>query len=192
MDVSITSDVLGGNEYELQQLQQRSIKTVVDLGANIGTFSMEMHRMFPSAKIIAYEPHPENCFMFRINAPFATLIQKAASGARGVAHLEDTMNHVGLRLVKKGGIEVETEKLDDILTDMQTVDLLKIDIEGSEYELLNNTSSHTFNKIRTILMEVHDFGLVPDHLSWAEHMLSSHGFRTSWIIGGTSVIYGEK
>lgn len=192
MDVSITSDVLGSNEYELKQLQQRNIETVVDLGANIGTFSMEMHRMFPLAKILAYEPHPENCFMFRINAPFATLVQKAVSGARGTAHLEDTVNHVGLRLIEKGGIEVETEKLDDILKDIQKVDLLKIDIEGSEYETLNNTSSHTFNKIQAIIMEVHDFGLVPNHMTWAEDILSKHGFKTSWIIGGTSVIHGEK
>lgn len=192
MDVSITSDVLGSNEYELKQLQQRNIHTVIDLGANIGTFSMEMHRMFPSAEIIAYEPHPGNCSMFRINAPFATLIQKAVSGTKGVVHLEDTTNYVGLRLIGEGGIEVETEKLDDVLKDVQTVDLLKIDIEGSEYDTLNKTSTDTFNKIRTIIMEVHDFGLVPSHIAWAENILSKNGFKTSWIIGGTSVIYGEK
>ena len=192
MDVSITTDVLGHNEYELKQLQGRDIHTVVDLGANIGTFSMEMHRLFPSAKIVAYEPHPENCYMFRINAPYATLIEKAISGTKGVARLEDTMNSVGLRLVEEGGIEVETETLDNALKNMSTVDILKIDIEGSEYEVLDKTCPKIFEKISTIIMEIHPFGLVPNHVAWAENMLLKHGFKISWIIDGTSVIYGEK
>lgn len=191
MDINIASDVLGNNEYELEQLRLPDNATVLDLGGNIGTFAMEMHRMFPSARIISYEPHPGNCYMFRINAPFATLVQKAVSGKTGTVHLEDNTNYVGLRLTDKGGIEAKAESLDDILKDFDTVDLLKMDIEGSEFEVLDNTSSASFNKIRTILMEVHDFTPGFNHAAWAENMLTKNGFKVSWIIPA-SVIYGEK
>ncbi len=190
MDVNIVRDVLGGNEYELEQLHLPHDAEIVDLGGNIGTFAMEMHRMFPSARIISYEPHPGNCTMFRMNAPFAILVQKAASGKTGVVHLEDTSNFVGLRVIENGGISVEAESLDDILKNYTVVDLLKIDIEGSEYEVLNNTSPATLKKIRRIIMETHS---VPgfDDIAWAEDMLSKNGFHISWI-DKLGIIYGER
>lgn len=190
MDVNIASDVLGGNEYELEQLHLSLNAEVVDLGGNIGTFAMEMHRMFPSAHITSYEPHPANCIMFRLNAPFATLVQKAAFGKTGTVQLEDTQNFVGLRVVATGGISVEAESLDDILKKYTVVDLLKIDIEGSEYELLNHASSSTFNKIQRIVMETHDVPGFND-LEWAQNILSKNGFKTSWI-DKLGIIYGEK
>ncbi len=190
MDVNITSDVLGGNEYEMEQLHLPLNAEIVDLGGNIGTFAMEMHRMFPSARIISYEPHPANCVMFRLNAPFATLVQKAASDRTGVVQLEDTSNFVGLRVIENGGITVEAESLDDILKKYTIVDLLKIDIEGSEYDVLNNTSPATFKKIQRIIMETHD---VPgfDDLEWAENILFKNDFKISWI-DKLGIIYGEK
>jgi len=190
MDVNIASDVLGGNEYELDQLQLPPHAKIVDLGGNIGTFAMEMHRMFPTASITSYEPHPANCVMFRMNAPFAALIQKAATGKTGTARLEDSTNYVGLHIIKEGGIVVETESLDDILKKYDTADLLKIDIEGSEYDLLNHASTATFNKIQRVIMETHDVSGFDD-LEWAESILTKNDFKTSWI-DPLGVIYGEK
>lgn len=190
MDVNIATDVLGGNEYELEQLHLPPNATIIDLGGNIGTFAMEMHRLFPTAHTTSYEPYPANCIMFRINAPFATLVQKAATGRTGTVHLEDSVKYSSLQVIKEGGIVVESESLDDILKTYDIVDLLKIDIEGSEYDLLDQASPETFNKIQRIIMETHD---VPgfDDLKWAENILSKHGFKTSWI-DRFGIIYGEK
>lgn len=190
MDVNIVSDVLGGNEYSLEQLQLPPHAVIVDLGGNIGTFAMEMQRMFPTAHITSYEPHPGNCSMFSMNAPKAKLIQKAASGKTGVVHLENNSNYVGLQVIDKGGIEVAAESLDDILKDFKKVDLLKIDIEGSEYPVLNNASEATLAKVDRILMETHD---IPgfDDLRWAENILTKHKFKFSWI-DRMGIIYGEK
>jgi len=192
MDTNIVRDVLSGfGEYSLDKwvhLPQDAV--VFDLGGNIGTFSLEIHRLFPTARITAYEPHPDNCKMFKINAPFATLIQKAATEKTGTVHLENSANFVGLQVIKEGGIVVESMSLDDILKDVSNVDLLKIDIEGSEYGFLNHASPATFDKIQRIIMETHD---VPgfDDLAWAETILATHGFKTSWI-DPSGVIYGWK
>lgn len=190
MDVNIVRDVLGGDEYDLESLRLPPDAVVVDLGGNIGTFAMEVRRVYPTAKVISYEPHPENCKMFRTNAPFATLISKAAAGKTGVVQLEDNENFVGLRVIEKGGITVGSESLDDILKDISHVDLLKIDIEGSEYALLNAASPKTLEKVQRILMETHD---VPgfDDLLWAETIFRQNGFKHSWI-DPLGIIYGKR
>ncbi|MCX6787408.1 MAG: FkbM family methyltransferase [Candidatus Kaiserbacteria bacterium] len=192
MDTNIVRDVLSGSgEYSLEKWVRLPPEAVVfDLGGNIGTFSIALHHLFPTVHITAYEPHPNNCKMFRINAPFATLIQKAATEKTGTVHFEDNANFVGLQVIQQGGIVIESQSLDDILKDILNVDLLKIDIEGSEYGLLNAASPHTFAKIRRIIIETHD---VPgfDDLAWAETILATHGFRTSWI-DPSGVIYGWK
>lgn len=192
MDTNIVRDVLSGaGEYSLDtwiHLPEGAV--VFDLGGNIGTFSLEIRRLCPTAHITAYEPHPDNCTMFKINAPFATLIQKAATEKTGTVRLEDSANFVGLQVVSSGGIEVGSMSLDDILKDVEKVDLLKIDIEGSEYSLLNAASPETLAKVQRIIIETHD---VPgfDDLAWAETILTTHGFKTAWI-DPSGVIYGEK
>ena len=190
MDLNIVRDVLGSEEYQLDYIRLPENAVVVDLGGNIGTFSMEIHRQFPTAQLIAYDPFPSNVAMFKLNAPFATVVLKAAGAKTGTLRFEDGNNFVGLRVIKQGGIEVEAISLDDIIKNFDRVDLLKVDIEGSEYDVLNAASVETFSKIQHIIMETHD---VPgfDDLGWAENMLQKHGFQTRWI-DPSGIIYGEK
>ena len=189
-DYTIVRDVLGKNEYELDYLSLPENATVLDLGGNIGAFSMEIHRQFPTARIIAYEPHPANAKMFRMNAPYATLVDKAVSRSTGTIRFEDGVDFAGLKIAEEGGIAVESISLDDIVRGLERVDLLKMDIEGSEYEVLAAASPETFIKIKRILLETHDRPGFDD-LAWAEHILSAHDFRTKWI-DPQGVVYGEK
>jgi FkbM family methyltransferase len=190
MDLNIVRDVLGSEEYQLDYITLPDNAVVIDLGGNIGTFSMEIHRQFPTAQLIAYEPFPSNVEMFKLNAPFATVIQKAAGAKTGTVRFESGNNFVGLRVIKQGGIEVASVSLDEITKDFERVDLLKIDIEGSEYDVLNAASSQTFNKIQHIIMETHDMPGFDD-LAWAENILRKNGFKTRWI-DPSGIIYGEK
>ncbi len=190
IDVNILADVLGNREYPLERMHLPEDAVVFDLGGNIGTFALEVRRVCPKARITAYEPHPGNCAMYALNAPFAKLVPRAAAGRTGWAFIEDGRNFVGLRLVPDGGLPVKAESLDDILKGAHRVDLLKIDIEGSEYELMENVSAASLRKVRRIIMEMHD---VPgfDDLSWAGDMLHKHEFKTNWI-DPLGVIYGER
>lgn len=189
-DTNIVRDILWGNEYALQKMSLPQHSVVFDLGANIGTFCIEIRHILPSAQITAYEPHPDNFRMLKMNAPFATLVQKAVTGKTETVHLENSDNFYGLQVIPKGGILVESLSLDDILKDVAKVDLLKIDIEGSEYDLLNAAAPQTFAKVQRIIMETHD---IPgfDDVKWAETILAENGLKTSWI-DSLKVIYGEK
>ena len=53
--------------------------------------------------------------------------------------------------------DAEFITLDDVLGDfgLDSIDLLKLDIEGAEFPLVMGTSSHTFRKIHRITMEYH-------------------------------------
>lgn len=189
IDMTTVRHILWDDEYKLEKLSLPKNAVVFDIGANIGTFCIGIRHICPTAQITAYEPNPNNFRMLRMNAPFAALLQKAATGKTGTVYIEDNRNFVGLEVTGQGGIPVESLSLDDILRDVQNVDLLKIDIEGSEYDLLNASSSQTFSKIQRIVMELH---IVPDFddAAWGESLLKKHGFVTSWL--GQSVIYGEK
>lgn len=191
IDVTTVRHILRDDEYAIWKLSLPEHAVVFDIGANIGTFCIGIHHRFPSARITAYEPHPDNFRMLSMNAPFATLIQKAATEKTGTVHLEDSTNDfVQLQVVSSGGIKVASQSLDDILKEVPRVDLLKIDIEGSEYGLLNAASPETLAKVQRIVMELH---MVPnfDEVAWAESLLKTNGFKISWIQPHT-VIYGSK
>lgn len=89
----------------------------------------------------------------------------------GFAHIDDRPGIPSqFRTILNTGIEVPTFGLEQMLDrcDWGTADLLKIDIEGSEYETLLAATPNTLSRIRRIAMEYHpradNQGLVPDHL----------------------------
>ena len=191
IDMATVQHILWDDEYALEKLSLPKRAVVFDLGANIGTFCIGIRHICPTAHITAYEPHPDNFKMLALNAPFATLIQKAATKKTGIVHLEDSnKDFVQLQVVPQGGIPVESISLNDMLKNVPNVDLLKIDIEGSEYGLLNAASPETLAKVQRIIMELH---IVPDfdEIAWAESFFKKQGFTTSWVTPNV-VIYGEK
>lgn len=175
------------NEYHLEQITLPENPIVVDLGANIGMFSLDLKQRFPTAQITSYEPLPETFEILKLNAPFATLVQKAATGSTGTVQFSNVGAPTGLHVIEEGGITVETESLDDILKNFEKVDLLKIDIEGSEFDLLEKASPQTLAKVQRIIMEIHP----PHSLEWGENFLKKNGFKTSWI-DPEELIYAER
>src|SRR5947207_3356176 len=70
------AEVLAG-EYESGHFGEGL--TVVDLGANVGAFSVWASRRWPGSTIHAYEPHPDT---------FAMLVRNVAGLANVVCHQE--------------------------------------------------------------------------------------------------------
>ena len=63
-DIGTSQAVITGDEYGLQPFLnsplRHEVRTVVDIGANIGAFTLAARRMFPNARVIAIEPDPDN------------------------------------------------------------------------------------------------------------------------------------
>jgi FkbM family methyltransferase len=76
---------------------------------------------------------------------------------------------------------VQTISLDDFIIEhnIENIDFMKVDCEGSEYEIFINASIMNLKKIKVISMELHDMrhcGL--DHWEMIAHLESS-GFKTN-------------
>jgi FkbM family methyltransferase len=140
--------------------------TVIDLGGNIGTFSLLAAVNHPRAVIHAYEPGPPNYRLFEMNrlanpalAERIHLCKEAVGGQTRVANwFFDAENPGGSGLNNNHGssFQVQIRAWADVLRTIPgTIALAKIDIEGAEFELLQNSPHDVWDKINAISLELH-------------------------------------
>ncbi|MBI2822200.1 MAG: FkbM family methyltransferase [Acidobacteria bacterium] len=163
---------------------------VIDIGAHIGCFSLWVASK--GAQVLAFEPFPENFAALQRNLQLNRITrvqpyQMAVSDRRGVRRLvlPDNAAHTGRYSFHPGRgartVEVSCVSLDDIISEHQLtrIDVLKIDCQGSEYEILYHTSPGTLAKTRSIVMECE---LFEEPLNWSlacmQRYLEDHGFET--------------
>ena len=165
-----------GHTFDQNKINSESL--VLDLGANRGVFSKGLLDKF-GCTVIAYEPSHLLCenelkelnnkyerFTFHPNAIWSekkTLVLSDFSdkegGISGVAnsiipHKSDTRKDG--RYIRDR-YEVECISLDTVLSPHDKVDLLKIDIEGSEIEVLTKISEDNIRKCDQVCVEFHLF-----------------------------------
>lgn len=58
-------EIFHDKSYDVAALPDNAV--VVDAGANIGLFSLWLKSRLPRARVLAFEPAPDNCIMFRRN-----------------------------------------------------------------------------------------------------------------------------
>lgn len=140
---------------------------VVDLGANVGLFSLMCAHAHSAATVRAYEPAPPNCDQFRANISLneslkerVTLCQAAVGPETGRIRLcyEESAPASANVFASTGKLfNVEVVSFKDVLSEISgRVDLLKIDIEGAEYELLRGADRELWTRIDAVALELHD------------------------------------
>ncbi len=139
------------NLDELDFLRQHTAAggVFVDVGANVGTFSLVMARhVGPQGTVIAIEPHPTTFARLSFNsaasgAKQVRLVQAAAGESDGELMIETDGGNLGASHVVTGAasaeaIKVPSLRLTRILDEAHVakVDALKIDVEGFEDRVL--------------------------------------------------------
>jgi len=132
--------------------------TVIDIGAHIGTFAV-LARSY-GANITAYEPEPDNFKMLKGNLKLNNIRAKISKKAVSNTDKDDKLwidnknvgGHSFIKGSKKDFIDVKCISLKTILDSIKKCDLLKLDCEGSEYEILINSD---LSKVSKISMEYH-------------------------------------
>jgi FkbM family methyltransferase len=149
-------------------------KLLIDLGANEGFYSIRMKLRNPELRIIAVEPLPANYQLLLENIrnnsfTGITAINQAITDINGTIELEtyphvgtmasrniNTMEQFWMKPDQVETIEVASQTLKRLFEtcDIDTVDLLKMDVEGSELDILSG-SLHILEKVRKIVIEWH-------------------------------------
>jgi FkbM family methyltransferase len=108
---------------------------ILDLGANVGYFTVFASCRFPGSRLVAFEPDHANAELMRrtmqANGLSCELVEAAATTKDG--EVPFAAGGFTLSRIEAGG---EPVRALDVLPRLAEVDLAKIDIEGGEWELL--------------------------------------------------------
>ncbi len=172
---------------------------VIDLGANIGHSAAWFSARWPGARVVCVEPDPDNLAVLRDAAARSggawEVVAAAAAASDGTVELSPggfSMAHV----VASGGTRVPAVDA-FALCDRERPDLLKIDIEGSEWELLRDARLPAL-AARTVALEIHPRGAGPDPPGTAAERLLAAGFaveRVAFVHGaapGTGMLWAWR
>lgn len=114
--------------------------TIIDIGANLGAFSIWASHRWPSSMILAYEPHPETFKKLKENvAGYPRVIcHEYGIGNPGVRPLYNGINNCGEASLYSNDMSAGTGQHVTICSpkDLQQADIIKIDAEGAEPEIL--------------------------------------------------------
>jgi FkbM family methyltransferase len=165
-------------------------RRILDLGANIGMFGAFAVARWPAAELVAYEPDPANAAVHEraiaANGLVARwrLVQAAAGAHDGEVRFaagHGASSH--LAEVAGAGAAAETiaVQMGDVLEQLGTADLVKIDIEGGEWEILLDARFAT-SPPRVLVLEYHAAGCPTDDPRGAAlEALRAAGMRTQLL-----------
>ncbi|MCS5489028.1 FkbM family methyltransferase [Algoriphagus limi] len=140
-------------------------KIIIDAGANVGYSPIWFKLMFPTSNVLAIEPEGKNFKILERNISGIPDIKALKNGLwyeeTSLSISNPSSDSWGFRLNttnSKGGNKIESITIPDLITkySINQIDLLKIDIEGAEYELFKYKAETWLPYVRMIMLEVHD------------------------------------
>jgi len=124
-------------------VMRNRVTSMLDVGANIGGYSVVLGRKI---RVVAMEPMPDTCAMLNLNVRLNRVDVRALRAAAydkscPIVKLRRSPSHSGGDFVSpEGNIEAPAYTLDDVWDKYGPFDLVKIDVEGSEVEVLEGLS----------------------------------------------------
>jgi len=159
IDQDVYNNVFISKEHDIDFINPRII---INAGAHIGLVSVFFANKYPAATIIAIEPEPSNFKMLLMNTASYTNIKPIQAGLwNRKTHLfiqDSDVKSWGFRVSESpSGIGIPALGVEDIMSDfgVKEIDVLKIDIEGSELEVLNHHNSW-IDAVKNLIIELHD------------------------------------
>ena len=119
----------------------------IDVGANIGAFTfMAATIVGPAGQVHAFEPLPHLCAQMQKSkesneALNVHIHNQGCAADSGVITLRTNPKNIGGSSAINGteadtAVDVDVVKLDDAVAEINRIDVIKIDVEGHEYEVL--------------------------------------------------------
>ncbi len=162
-DIETFAQIFVYNEYHVDFVDNP--KVIIDGGANIGLFTVFIKNRFPESKVICIEPDSENFEWLKKNV---SSYKDVFCENRGLWKTEINLKVYDKLNMGKWGLVVEetTEEgnvkglsINSIINkySIDKIDILKLDIEGSEKNLFSGEYLEWLSKTRMVIIELHDF-----------------------------------
>jgi FkbM family methyltransferase len=157
-------EVFAFGEYDFPMIRWEVVRSVIDCGAHIGSFTLWASRK-SSSQIVSVEPNPHASGLLKKNVavlgPRVSIVNSAMAAAGGQRKMYDR-GFPGLSsLLNRGasteGFEVSAITLEDVINlgGPDGVDLLKMDVEGAEQEIFEATPVAALRRIKMAIVECH-------------------------------------
>jgi FkbM family methyltransferase len=199
-DIHVFKQVCVFNQYQIKPGQVENVETVVDLGANIGLSALYFKQKYPNATVIAVEPEKKNYDVMVKNVAGLSnvhCLQNAIwSTNRNLGIHETSYGEYGFVVNDEKDNEIESVKavtMDDIIANyhLAKIDILKIDIEGSEKELFSGNYTSWLSMVRCIVIELHDW-FKPGCASAFFKAISSFEYTMSFKGENVTIIFQNR
>ena len=190
-DIFVLREVLIEETYRdvLPHLQRRGLR-VVDIGANLGSFTIWLSQAAKVDEAFCFEPEPDSFRLLQFNLAcngcgFAHALNQAVGGESRTARITLNEAKPGATSIYSAGPGQPPGKAIQVLAFSEWLrqtpgafDLLKLDCEGSEWEIVRKTSQLELARFGAVIAEVHTDpeGLQPDE-AFAK-LMEAAGFRT--------------
>lgn len=172
---------------------------MIDVGANLGLFSLLLSKRYPDRRVLAFEPSPSTCSALKVNviengARMVECFQKAIADREGFVAFsvrEHARANASIRddvlPPTPGDIQVPCTSLDAVCAaeDIGRIAMLKVDVEGYE-SLVFRGAAAVLSRVRpdVIYFEVcpgltkaAGFGVAESAKCLADHGYSLHRFK---------------
>jgi FkbM family methyltransferase len=182
------------DEYGLRHVRD-PVRTVLDIGSNVGFFAMSVRARFPAAVVHAYEPNPRTLPFLRRNAAECgiSVFADAVGDQDGIVRVVENGDSNQTQCSVVTAVGEDSAILIPMTTAVNrlggTVDLAKIDAEGAEWDMFRDIGA--WRGIRQLRMEYHLWGRRTygeltaslDSLDFdIEHHASSGEWGTVWAL----------
>lgn len=190
-DIDIFYEIFWRKAYSLPLGIIKNPKIIVDLGAHIGLTSIFYSLNYPKSKIYAVEASKKNFSLLDFNIKnFENIISicKAIFTYDGKINFSNNEPLAYNNKIKNSGTPVECITMNSLMAqnEIEKIDLLKIDIEGTEIELLSKDNLWLY-KVDNIIIELHR----PYSIENLKKNLQKFGFTLygkSEINGNTNIL----
>jgi len=165
----------------------KNLRTIVDIGANMGAFSIYAAYSCPNSQIYSYEPEEQNYRFLRQNIEVNSFEKRISTFKYAVAAFNGDRN-IGLsQSPVHSFFSSQTDGPHQIVSCMtlgkifetqclSTIDLLKINCEGAEYEILESCEPVYYEQIRNIRLEYHNLDSHKRNGEYLSKFLESKGY----------------
>ena len=184
----------------ISEIELNPNETFVDIGANVGSYTLQVATKYPDNKIISIEAHPSEFNALKRNVIDVNNLENVILVNMGVYSKKDELvlyeqgiwTAASSAFVKsEKQIRIQCDTLDSIVQKLESNQkfVIKMDIEGSEYDALLG-GSKTLENCRKIMIEVHytDVLTREENLKQVIKILKNHDFSLEIREKGLRVI----